>query len=790
MTSAVEASGGKGKLDTLQEVLFWATLVAFLAGFFLWQARCIDGPGLNAYDEGVHLVVARLVGSGYFLYSQIAYHHPPVLAYSLAGAFAVFGKSVVVACIVVLVYSLVGLLAVALIARELEGRLAGLSAPLMLAISPVFFAVSKSVLPEASCMSLAALSLFFALRSWRAEGKVVWLALSGLALATSLMLKLLMLPVVPVIGFAVLIGAWHRRQAGHPSPKVGGWTRLGLCLAVWVVCLILPIVLCVAAFDKRAMYEHIVGTLADFRRAYPLDIVTNWHKTLKCLLMDNGGLAGIAFLGAFASFQKRSWRGILVAAWQFVALISLLIHTPFHTHYMVLLLPALVSLGGIGFAAFVERGLGLLGSRSWGTAAGWVVALVPVILYATGLSRIIAADGELLWRPQRQRDREAAHFLSEITSSNALVVTDGPWIAFQADRNAVPPLSDTSHGTIKSGHLTAAKAIAATRAYSPQAILFWDGRRLWDDLPAYVEWVADNYHLIRWYGSKRFVYVPLNQPAPAEYTFNGQILFLGYDPDSVKLRKDGTLTISLGWRALRPVEGDYRIYLKLINGAYHVWGEQDARPFWDGFPTNEWEVDQIVFDPREIPVLPGTPPGSYQLAVSLYDPFQGQTLELDSGSELLLEPIEIPCREPPPLTSLDIEHPQEGVLGGKVRFLGYNMESGLRPGDNIHLTLFWQCLEKMDQDYTVFIHLIDEKQNIWGQKDNPPVDGFYCTSQWEVGEVVRDQYDMAISPETPPGEYQLEVGMYLAETGERLSVFQGGQEISNRVLLASQITVK
>jgi hypothetical protein len=59
-----------------------------------------------------------------------------------------------------------------------------------------------------------------------------------------------------------------------------------------------------------------------------------------------------------------------------------------------------------------------------------------------------------------------------------------------------------------------------------------------------------------------------------------------------------------------------------------------------------------------------------------------------------------------------------------------------------------------------------------------------------VGEVVRDQYDIAISPEALPGEYHLEVGMYLAETGERLSVFQEDQEIGNRVLLASEITVE
>jgi len=92
----------------------------------------------------------------------------------------------------------------------------------------------------------------------------------------------------------------------------------------------------------------------------------------------------------------------------------------------------------------------------------------------------------------------------------------------------------------------------------------------------------------------------------------------------------------------------------------------------------------------------------------------------------------------------------------------------------------------MDQDYTVFTHLVDEKQNIWGQKDNPPVDGFYPTSRWEAGEIVRDQYDILISPEAPPGEHQIEVGMYLVETGERLPVLLDDEAVqSDEVMLGS-----
>ncbi|HID62778.1 MAG TPA: hypothetical protein EYP49_08600 [Anaerolineae bacterium] len=266
-----------------------------------------------------------------------------------------------------------------------------------------------------------------------------------------------------------------------------------------------------------------------------------------------------------------------------------------------------------------------------------------------------------------------------------------------------------------------------------------------------------------------------------------KILFLGYDLDSSWVASEGKVLLTLYWLALEPMEADYVVYLKLINALYHVWGEQESRPYWDGLPTNTWHKGQLVGDTREIELLPGTPPGSYQITVNLFDPYRRE--ELKPERDLVLGPVDVPRREPPPLSALDIVHPLEVDLGGtanfrKVRLLGYNIESGFRPGDNIHLTLFWQALAKMDQNYTVFTHLIDGEKRIWGQKDNPPVDGFYPTSGWEAGEIVRDQYDIPISPDAPPGEYQIEVGMYLVETGERLPVLdEAGQVQDNRVVL-------
>ena len=158
--------------------------------------------------------------------------------------------------------------------------------------------------------------------------------------------------------------------------------------------------------------------------------------------------------------------------------------------------------------------------------------------------------------------------------------------------------------------------------------------------------------------------------------------------------------------------------------------------------------------------------------------------------EVDILPVALPSQRWSP-DALGIEQHVEANLGDRIRFLGYNIEGSLRPGDNLHLTLFWQALSKMDRDYTVFTHLVDGEGRIWGQKDSPPVYGFYPTSWWEEGEIVCDQYNLVISPDAPLGEYWIEVGMYLPQTGERLAVRgEEGPLLENRILLSPPVTIR
>jgi hypothetical protein len=267
--------------------------------------------------------------------------------------------------------------------------------------------------------------------------------------------------------------------------------------------------------------------------------------------------------------------------------------------------------------------------------------------------------------------------------------------------------------------------------------------------------------------------------------FGQEIRLVGYNLQTEEVKQD-QVGLTLYWQALQLPAARHDVLLKLINASYKVWGQQSG-PLPSRVLPLEWlKPGQIVKDRRTVELLSATPPGPYYVEVHVYSPSAGSWLEPEGECDSLLGPVQVSRREPPALEDLDMEHSIGAVLGERVRLLGYNIESGFRSGDNIHLTLFWQCLQKMGQDYVVFTHLVDEKQSIWGQKDNPPVDGFYPTSRWEAGEIVRDQYDILISPQALPGEYQIEVGMYLTETGERLKAVRGDEpRPENAVTLSS-----
>lgn len=111
------------------------------------------------------------------------------------------------------------------------------------------------------------------------------------------------------------------------------------------------------------------------------------------------------------------------------------------------------------------------------------------------------------------------------------------------------------------------------------------------------------------------------------------------------------------------------------------------------------------------------------------------------------------------------------------------------PGQILSLSLYWQALAQPDRDYKVFVQLLGPEGQLVAQRDSQPLDGFRPTSTWRPGQEITDRYGLLLPDTLPPGVYQLVVGIYDGETGQRLKVFGRNVPAGTDVVPLTEIRV-
>jgi hypothetical protein len=93
-----------------------------------------------------------------------------------------------------------------------------------------------------------------------------------------------------------------------------------------------------------------------------------------------------------------------------------------------------------------------------------------------------------------------------------------------------------------------------------------------------------------------------------------------------------------------------------------------------------------------------------------------------------------------------------------------------QPGDTVRIRACWQALRPMERDYTVFVHLLGPESLRVGERHTYPGLGRLPTSLWREARAFCETYAIRVEPWTPaPVRYQVAVGLFDAETGDRLS---------------------
>lgn len=255
----------------------------------------------------------------------------------------------------------------------------------------------------------------------------------------------------------------------------------------------------------------------------------------------------------------------------------------------------------------------------------------------------------------------------------------------------------------------------------------------------------------------------------------GAIRLIGYDLDRNRVLPGDEATVTLCWEAIAPVEENYVYFVHLIGPEESKAGARDTHPGLGRYPTSRWKPGDAFCDAVRVPIEEwAQAPAVYDVAVGwyLYDENQmtahlpaydrdGAPLELVTLTKVKVAPQAYAAVEVPNWLDADL---------GQVTLLGFDVDKlEAAPGESVDVTLYWMAQSPVPVDYTVFVHLAAAEGPPHAQDDVQPQRGAYPTSFWDVGEVVADPHTILIPSDLPEGEYPVVAGMYLLETGERLS---------------------
>ncbi len=243
----------------------------------------------------------------------------------------------------------------------------------------------------------------------------------------------------------------------------------------------------------------------------------------------------------------------------------------------------------------------------------------------------------------------------------------------------------------------------------------------------------------------------------------GELRLEGFNLTRQQVEADGLFDVDMAWTAVAHPQADYQTNLWLVGPEGLTWSDKDTqrpRLYEDAPQTRAWQPGQWAWDSREVQVLSGTPPGRYDLVLTLFDraTLQPLTLYNEQGQALgptaVLTQIEVTMPTTPP--TFRPQFPLDVPLGERLRLLGYNQDRETAvPGDPLLLTLFWQKVGDGVPAAPLTLSLQDEvgqAAQTWSLALARPD---FDLATWQNGQRLRGQHGLRLRAGLESGRYQL-----------------------------------
>lgn len=260
---------------------------------------------------------------------------------------------------------------------------------------------------------------------------------------------------------------------------------------------------------------------------------------------------------------------------------------------------------------------------------------------------------------------------------------------------------------------------------------------------------------------------PLRRAAPPPVTHQtdiaaGGLQLAGFNLSREAIPSGQSFDIDLAWQ-VQDTPGlvlQSNVWVRDAQGI--IWSERETyrpRMYEDAPPTQQWLAGQWAWDSREVHLLSGTPPGRYELVLTLFNLDDLQPLTLvqpgnAAGPEAVIGEIDVLPPEAQPQFQ-----PSESVSAtiNGLQLLGYNQDRDqARPGDPLLLTLFWERAGGgAEPPAELTLRLLNATGAEMRSWQIPPAHPAYEPARWQRGERVRGQHLLRLPATLDSGVYNL-----------------------------------
>lgn len=246
----------------------------------------------------------------------------------------------------------------------------------------------------------------------------------------------------------------------------------------------------------------------------------------------------------------------------------------------------------------------------------------------------------------------------------------------------------------------------------------------------------------------------------------------GYIPPDEPVNPGDRVPLTLVWKALGTVKEDYSLFVHATAADGQLVGQLDTYHGGGMYPTGQWRPGEIIADTAYVPIKwKAKGPMLVRFNVGLYERStteqlpayapDGQELDVVWAGEVALEPFQWP--------QLPSGSPPMAVFDGSIELAGVDPSPpAVRPGEVLTVTLHWRSLDRITEDYTGFVHLVDPAGKDVAQDDHAPLNGQYPTRLWSDKTVLSDPYRLELPNDLEGGTYELWGGLYRSGSGQRL----------------------